>query len=157
MIHKNPIIEFLLGLFYLSEKNASVKHDIREEVKKSSRITHNLLHRFVVVATLLTLLSSQSQAALKTWTAGGSGSWAVGANWSGGTVPAAGDDVVINPAGAVWTISNVPTISLNSISIGGSTNTILTGTGATTITINNIDATVAFNINTGLCCTGPCS
>src|SRR5690349_3405025 len=37
---------------------------------------------------------------LVTWTNPGSGNWDTAANWSGGSVPGAGDDVVINTAAA---------------------------------------------------------
>ncbi|HEX6963008.1 MAG TPA: autotransporter-associated beta strand repeat-containing protein, partial [Lacipirellula sp.] len=46
------------------------------------------------------------------WNVDGGGNWGVGANWSGGVVPAAGSEVVF---GSVLTAANAPaTISLNS-------------------------------------------
>ena len=95
------------------------------------------LKRLMVTIVLLTIVIT-SFAATKTWGLAGAGSWAAPANWVGGIAPVAGDDVVINLT-AAGTISNVPTISLNSLSIGGTANVTLNGTGATTITINNID------------------
>src|SRR5664279_5582630 len=95
------------------------------------------MYKCALVLIFLTLLSSVSFGAVKTWQLAGAGSWVTPANWSGGTIPAPGDDVVINLT-AAGIISNVPTISLNSLSIGGAANVTLTGTGATTLTINNI-------------------
>ena len=148
MIRKNPFIELFLDLFNLPVIGGSVKSDIGEENNKPKRMKQTLLQKGSFLIIFLTLLSSQSFGATKTWTAGASGSWALGTNWSGGTIPVAGDDIVINPTG-VWTISNVPSISLNSISIGGSSTVRLTGNGATVITINNANVTVALNISAG--------
>jgi hypothetical protein len=60
----------------------------------------------------LLALSPIASAATKTWDGGGDGvSWTNAANWSGDTLPAAGDDVVINVAGTNATI-NYTTSSL---------------------------------------------
>ena len=55
-------------------------------------------------------------AVTKTWS-GGAGSWNTGANWSGGTVPAAGDDVVINATAGTIVAINVSPPSLLSITV----------------------------------------
>ena len=149
MIRKNLVNELLLGLFKLPVFLVSEKSDIQEGNNKRNKFKQSLVRKCALMIMFLTLLYSLSSAATKTWALAGAGAWNVGINWSGGTVPAPGDDVIINLSVA-GTISNVPSISLNSISIGGTANVTLTGTGATTITINNINALVAFNINSGL-------
>lgn len=84
-------------------------------------------------------------AATKTWQIAGGGIWTTPANWSGGTIPQPGDDIVINLTTA-GTISAVPSLTVNSISIGGTQNPILTGTSGTTLTLNNTNATAALSI-----------
>jgi len=133
MIRKNPIIELLLGLINLPIVADLVKPDSCKEMKKSKGIMRNLLQKGAFVLIFLTFLSNLSFGAIKTWQLAGLGSWATPANWSGGTVPAAGDDVIINLT-AAGIISNVPSISLNSLSIGGTANVTLTGTGSSVIT-----------------------
>src|SRR5664280_1161472 len=147
MIHINPFSKFSMDFLKLPVNKASVKSETQKVVNSSTGMSHNLLQKCAFVIILLTFLSSLSFAATKTWALSGAGAWNVGANWSGGTVPLAGDDVIINLT-AAGIISNVPSISLNSISIGGTANVTLTGAGVT-ITINNIDATVALNIIAG--------
>jgi len=48
--------------------------------------------------------------AAKTWSAAGAGAWSVGANWSGGTVPASGDTVTFdNTSVQNCTVDNIGT------------------------------------------------
>ncbi len=87
---------------------------------------------------LLLLISSSVSAATKTW-AGGTGAgknWNTGANWSGGTAPVAGDDIIFNTAGAI-TFSTMPAanIAFNSISIDMGSVVTFAGTTAITITL----------------------
>src|SRR5664280_1270278 len=148
MIHINPFSKFSMDFLKLPVNKASVKSETQKVVNSSTGMSHNLLQKCAFVIILLTFLSSLSFAATKTWALSGAGAWNVGANWSGGTVPLAGDDVIINLT-AAGIISNVPTISLNSVSIGGTANVTFTSAAGSTITINNIDATVALNIIAG--------
>ena len=145
MIHKNLVTELLLGTLKFPVVMVKEKSDTQDGENKPNKIKQSMVRKCSLIIMLLVSFYSLSSAATKTWALTGAGAWNVGANWSGGTVPTPGDDIVINLAVA-GTISNVPSISLNSISIGGTANATLTGTGASTITINNINATVALNI-----------
>ena len=78
-----------------------------------------------------------------TWDGGAlTTNWSDPLNWSGDVLPLPGNDVVINTS---ITITNVPTISLNSLSV--SQNVTLQSSAGATITIINADATPALNIN----------
>ena len=59
-----------------------------------------------------------ASAATKTWVPTAGGSWATAGNWSPGGAPAAGDDVVISSDQSA-SITAVPTISLNSLTVNG--------------------------------------
>ena len=45
-------------------------------------------------------LGQHAQAATKSWI-GGNANWSVGGNWTGGSVPVAGDAVILNQSGSV--------------------------------------------------------
>ncbi|MDB5175580.1 MAG: hypothetical protein JWM81_438 [Candidatus Saccharibacteria bacterium] len=67
---------------------------------KITKLARMGLATLVSVSSLLTLSIPLASAATKTWTGGGSdGNFSTGANWSGGTAPAAGSDLVF-PYGA---------------------------------------------------------
>lgn len=74
-----------------------------------------------------------SFAAIKTW-AGGTGAgkdWTSGANWSGGTAPVAGDDIVFSTAGTI-TFSTMPgSVSYGSLIINDGTITFAHGSAMT--------------------------
>ncbi|HMU11073.1 MAG TPA: T9SS type A sorting domain-containing protein [Ferruginibacter sp.] len=77
-------------------------------------------------------------AATKTW-AGGTGpgkNWTTGGNWSGGTAPVAGDDIIFNTAGTI-TFSTMPaaSISYNSLTIDLGSVVTVVGGSAITLTI----------------------
>ncbi|MGD0754856.1 MAG: HYR domain-containing protein, partial [Bacteroidales bacterium] len=148
MIHKNLVTELLLGILKFPVVLVKEKSDTQDGDNKLNIIRQSMVRKCALIIMLLVSLYSLSSAATKTWVLAGAGAWDVGANWSGGTVPAPGDDVIINLT-AAGIISNVPSISLNSLSIGGTADVTLTGTGTSLITINNINATVALNINGG--------
>jgi len=99
---------------------------------------------------LLTLCISTNHAfaALKTWTSTTVGGvWTTSGNWTGGT-PVAGDDVVINNTGTGFAITAVPTISLNSITIGGTGSGAVTLTGtATTLTFTSTTTPITVSNN----------
>lgn len=84
---------------------------------------------------LFCLFISGNAFAQKTWVLNGSGNWSVGANWSGGTVPTATDDVLLNAnANRTITVDISPTVrnltlSGNNfgLSIGGTNTLTLTG------------------------------
>jgi hypothetical protein len=70
---------------------------------------------------LFALSAVESHAATKTWDGSSGGSWATGANWSGSTAPAAGDDLVF-PTGVtqfVTTNNFSPNRAFNSVTILG--------------------------------------
>ena len=71
-----------------------------------------------------------------TWAGGASGSWAVAASWSPAVVPCSGSNVVFNTPAAI-TVTNVPTISLSSISVSGTAVTLQPATGNVTVTLSN--------------------
>lgn len=97
--------------------------------------------------TVFILFVANSQAALKTWDGDGvNDRWTNANNWDNNTAPAAGDDIYIPAGFNNVVISRVPNISVNSLRVA-STNVSFTANGtATTLTINNIDATNALNI-----------
>ena len=144
---KNPLTKAILILS--SSLNGFTNSKLAKEEVSNSFILplKRGIQTWGLVILFFILTSSLSFAATKTWNVAGGGSWAVAGNWTGG-LPLAGDDVVINLTVA-GTISNVPSISLNSLSIGGTANAILTGTGPSTITINNTNLIVALNIAAG--------
>ena len=115
-------------------------------ISKGSALDQLLLARRIgktfSVFIILFILSSftLSFGAVKTWQPTGGGSWTTGANWNGGTIPVAGDDVIINLT-VTGTIINVPTISLNSLSIGGTADLTFTAGGAATLTIGGVPVT----------------
>jgi hypothetical protein len=91
----------------------------------------------LILAAVLLLSSTAGFAVTKTW-AGGTGggkNWNSGGNWSGGTVPVAGDDIVFNTAGVI-VFSTMPAadIAFNSITISSGEVTV-EGTTGITITI----------------------
>ena len=82
----------------------------------------------------------------RTWTNGnGNFRWTTPNNWSGNTVPGVGDNVIINITG---TITRVPTLILNSLSIGADVTLIANG-AARTLTINNSTGVTSFYVATG--------
>ena len=89
----------------------------------------------------------------KSWAAAASGSWDVGANWSGGTVPAGGDDVCIDVAGT-YTVTLNGGHSVHSVTVGHATTGTQTlsieGTGVinTTFSIGAASATTTHGVIT---------
>lgn len=86
---------------------------------------------YLLTLILLAAVTGWSQTT-RTWFPTGSGSWSTPNNWrdplnNTGT-PNAGDIVVINP-GTTLTISNVPSISLNKLTITNNTNVTFAGGG----------------------------
>ena len=71
-------------------------------------------------------------AATRTWTNASGGAWTTAANW-GGTAPIAGDVVVFNISGT-YTVTSVPAVALNQVSVTAGTVT-LTATGGNTLTV----------------------
>lgn len=80
-------------------------------------------------------------AATKTW-AGGTGTgknWTTGGNWSGGTAPVAGDDIIFNTAGTItFSIMPAASIAYNSL-------TIDLGSVVTVVGVSNITLTIGGN------------
>ena len=98
--------------------------------------------RSLLLPILLFMLffAGKSLAATRTWD-GGAGTlvWTTAANWSGDAIPVAGDDVVFNTAGT-YTITGVPTLSLNSLTIT-SGNVTFSSSSASTLTIGGNSGT----------------
>ncbi len=86
----------------------------------------------VFMAAVLLLFTTSFIQAQNTWLPTNGGAWTTPGNWSLGTVPVTGDDVVIGEQ--TGSITAVPTISLNSLTINGSCTLISTGAKIITIT-----------------------
>ena len=71
-----------------------------------------------------------------TWIGGATGLWTTATNWSPNVVPCTGSSVVFNTPSAI-TVTGVPTISLNSISITGTAVTMQPATGGVTVTLSS--------------------
>lgn len=87
----------------------------------------------LMIAILFLLQSIISYAATKTWSGGtGAGkNWTTGANWSGGTAPVSGDDIIFNTAGVI-TFSTMPgNVSYGSLLIQDGTITFAHGSAMT--------------------------
>ncbi len=69
--------------------------------------------------------------AVITWTSAASGNWSIASNWSGGQVPGAGDDAVVNLPGAY--LISVSGVTVNSLTLNDAAGAITT-TGSVTIT-----------------------
>src|SRR5579871_4408612 len=74
----------------------------------------------------------------ESWVAGGSGSWNVAANWSGGAIPGAGDNVCIQQAGT-YTVSLPSAVTIGSLTVGnssgGGVQTLLVASGGGSLTV----------------------
>ena len=96
----------------------------------------------LVFSASIILLSFSSYSQI-TWDGGaGTTNWNDNLNWTGDATPLPGNDVVI---GTAVSITNVPTISLNSLSI--TQNVTLQSSAGATITINNASPTPAIHIS----------
>ena len=77
--------------------------------------------RIIYFLTFLLIGVLGLQGATITWTNSAGGAWNTASNWSPATVPGANDDVIINNlSSSTKTITNVPNITLNSITCSGS-------------------------------------
>jgi len=86
-----------------------------------------------MVAGMIIFISFSGFGALKTWVPTTGGSWAIASNWNPSSVPVAGDYVSI-PNDQINPITNVPTISLDTMHVSGTCT--LTGAGSPeTITV----------------------
>jgi hypothetical protein len=84
--------------------------------------------------------------ATRTWTnANGNSRWNTAGNWSSGIEPVTGDNVII-PIDA--TITRVPNISLNSLSVSANVS-LAAITSAKTLTINNTSGTTSLFVSSG--------
>lgn len=108
---------------------------------KKMLLKRRSVFNLLLIVNLFFLSSTAGFAATKTWNGGtGTGkNWTTGSNWSGGTAPVAGDDIIFNTAGTI-TFSTMPgSISYNSLTIQNGTVT-LAGASACTLTLGgNID------------------
>jgi len=127
----------MIKLFGISLKNTTLK-----------LFKNNLFFYRTVLMLFLAFVSVEVWGATRTWTGGGGNTrWTTTNNWSGSTLPADGDDVII-PAGFNVTISRVPDRILNSLSV--SSNIIFTANGtATTLSINNISGATSLTVASG--------
>src|SRR5947209_13803368 len=91
------------------------------------RLTLDIARLAMIVAFFWTSAAPAS-AAIKTWDGSSSGNWATAANWSGGTLPISGDDLVFPGSITRLTMTNnfSPNRNFNSITLLG-TNYILRG------------------------------
>ena len=102
---------------------------------------------FLLMAILVTAMIARSQ---KTWVGPAiGGSWAVGANWSGGTVPGPADSVVLN-GGISGSIINVASVTIRSLTVTGNSNVTLDYSGggaARTLNISNDNGNTALDLS----------
>jgi len=100
----------------------------------------------IICLVFLGLCAGTGQAATITWdNGGGDDAWTTGTNWSGDTVPGAGDDVVI-PGGNTVNLST--TTSINSLDCSGTFN--LSGNTFTLAATSQIQASGTFNMSGGI-------
>ena len=101
--------------------------------------SYNLMKRNTGLFSVFWMLffAANGFAATRTWD-GGAGTlvWTTATNWSGDVAPVTGDDVVINTVGT-YTITGVPALSLNSLTITSGNVTFSSGS-ASTLTIGGI-------------------
>src|SRR5580658_7469472 len=95
---------------------------------------------FILIALLPVSELSYSQATFTWANQASGGAWNNSSNWTPNTgFPGTGDNAVINPTASI-TITNVPSITVGTITIGGAALTdsvILTASSSDTLTINN--------------------
>lgn len=110
-------------------------------VTRLKRAVVNRLNARAIAAVAMLLLAffgmpvTSALAKATSWNVAGGGAWTTAGNWSNG-VPVAGDDVTF-PADVAGGITNVPTITLNSLVINGNTDLRSNPTG-NTITISTL-------------------
>ena len=83
------------------------------------------------------------------WTNPASGDWLTKSNWSTGTLPQPGDDVVINKVGAVQ-ITLIGSTTVNSLSITGDALTVSSGTLTVTGAVTNTGGAITVSPGTML-------
>lgn len=108
-------------------------------------------HHIMAVLTLLLFLlaGTESRAETKIWggTTGTGLDWTAGANWSGGTAPVAGDDIVFDTPGPI-SFSTLPaSVSYNSIKVLRG-DVVLSESSSTTFTLGG-NAGVDFSVSAG--------
>ncbi|QOI98199.1 MAG: autotransporter-associated beta strand repeat-containing protein [Flammeovirgaceae bacterium] len=81
----------------------------------------------------------------QTWVPAGGGDWNTAANWSPAVVPGAGANVVIPASHTGGTITGIPTISLNSLTVSGSGNCVFSAS----VSGNLITVTGSFSVASG--------
>ena len=87
-----------------------------------------------IILFLFIFSAGLSASAQKTWVLNGNGNWSVAANWSGGTVPTATDDVVINVSGS-RTVTLDVNATVKSFTLSGNGDGLtISGTNTLTIT-----------------------
>ncbi len=127
-------------------KNRISYHSCR--LKNLQEIPEHLKRLGLSLLLMVVFVFNSSGQATRTWDGGGANDrWNNATNWSGNTAPVNGDNVIIPAGFNNITISRVPNISLNSLTVQ-STGIIFTANGtAQTITINNINATSALTVS----------
>lgn len=97
--------------------------------------------RSIVLVLISMLAISSASAKSTTWNLATGGLWTTAGNWTNG-VPAAGDDITINATSTA--ITAVPSISLNSLTIGGNCNLVPAANG------NTLTVTGVFSVTSGV-------
>ena len=122
-------------------------------VRRVSLTSQAYMLLVVILVSLVCLMPTLTLASTKTWLPSTTGtfSWTTGANWSGSTVPITGDLVIIDPA-AAQTISNLPTITLGGLTIGGANNQAITfSTVTATLMVSGVASlSTSVNFATGI-------
>ena len=83
--------------------------------------------------------SGIAKSATITWANTNGGDWNIATNWSPNQVPANGDDVIITNSGT-YTVTNAPSVTLDSLILGGTN-------GIQTLTIASLTLTNASMVN----------
>jgi len=118
---------------FILQKNSSILADA----------PFNLLKSLLICVILLMWGVGSVQAATKTWVPTAGGIWTTAGNWSPNGAPATGDDVIINSNQSA-NITNVPTITLNSLTISGNCSLAAPANG------NTLTISTTFSVSTGI-------
>lgn len=118
---------------------------------KQTLLNYKTFATIIMIAALLTLNTTTTFAALKTWNGGlgGGKNWTTGANWTPAGAPAAADDVLFNTAGVI-TFSTMPASgSYASLEISNGAVVTFVGGAACTLTLGSVGADPDFLVAGG--------
>ncbi|MEI8059345.1 MAG: hypothetical protein WCG67_04225, partial [Ferruginibacter sp.] len=126
-------------LSFIKNETKGWTHQSPSPIKKMSVI---MVISFALILSLTNTSALASNPPSKTWLPTTGGAWTTAANWSPSGVPAANDDVIINSNQSA-SITAVPTITLNSLSVSGNCLFAAASSG------NTITVTTTFSVASG--------